>query len=1387
MEILEHSKDFLKNLLDNFLKNYSNFIHLHVHTEGSFLDGACAVDDLVKKCAESNMPVVVTDHGNVAVTVRVLNAISKYNKKRKEKGQEPVDIPFVRGIEIYLEKDDTKDDEFASYEGKYNHLILLPYNKKGFENINYISSQGYIEGLINVFGRDIPVVKRKFLKDYSEGIVCLSACMFGELSAFIWTNYPYLKVLKRIDEKAYHKFIRVSKIAISKKILTRKNSKKVDELSVDDIQNMVLQRRKLKKLKNILLKKIDTVDNSKLIQIAAEDESYIDKLVTKINYYTNIYKYFYLEVQDHGFVEQRLTTLLYKYVNEKFNLGLKLVITNDVHYLKPEDWEKQDVLICIGLKTTLADKGRFKFDKHELYFKSKEELMKEFQYISSEEREEYLNNTAEVAAICCQYNVTLESKLYPKYPIPEGFKNADEYILYLEVQGAKDRIKNMGKKKKYRYNIFSIVEYKDLLEAIEKYIPFETAIEYVKDKEKQRLILKLIEPGIKSAAKEVMEKSLTKHNKKFSPKTYSMYIEVLERVVYEYSVIRIKSISDYFLIVRHIITAAHEHNIYTGPGRGSAAGAVTSYLLNITNLDPIQYNLIFERFINPERNSYPDIDSDFEQRGLPIVRELTAQFFGIDKCCGIQAFGCIQDKKAIQDSFKCYGFASQETNKISKDIRQIIKGSLNILENIKSDKILAERYEVEPLFKKAVDMACRITGQIRQPGTHAAGMVIVPKSVELMKKMPLMDSTKKPRLKTQYDKGDVEQAGFLKMDLLGLRTLDVIHDTFDMVKEFRGIILDMSTIPLDDKKALELYQKAETDFIFQVESGGMKKLVKELNPQNIEDIIALIAGYRPGPMAHLPKFIAARNGAKIVYRHPKLKPILEVTGGIPFYQEQVMDIFKELAGYSLGAADLVRRAMGHKEEEVMNAEKYNFIHGVVDENGAVKVPGCIRNGIPEEVAAAIFEDIRPFCEYGFNKSHAAAYGVVSWITAYLKANFFLEFATAVLKSFEENTKKLARYAFIIKQNGVKILFPDINISKKHISIYDFENNIISTGLLSIKDLGANVIDDIIKERETNGTFKSFNEFLKRMIPKGINKKAVEALIYSGAFDNMDKNYKKLIDIYESKGSYYKSLDSLENSNQITFYEIPEFRDKFEDLMDEVDDRGYNIQDKLMHFCDFNLIGIPNSISEVYENNINLQPLGYKKSNASDDIEEKTGVVTGVLMDEFTPSKAGKAFLTDLMLFDGEVFRIILSKKNMYKIYDGDIKNLKKGMVIELKGNFQIPVEINENNTEEISEDDDENKDDSEKNSVVFPWDITIKEAKNPLMLPEVLIEVPDEESKERLSILNKKLSKKSPYGKVIKIKFKNKTYVYNSRVDIPLNDIKSLGYDYTVSLKRKIN
>ena len=581
--------------------------------------------------------------------------------------------------------------------------------------------------------------------------------------------------------------------------------------------------------------------------------------------------------------------------------------------------------------------------------------------------------------------------------------------------------------------------------------------------------------------------------------------EIKSRAEYELGVIKKMGYVDYFLIVWDYINYAKTHDIPVGPGRGSGAGSIVAYAIGITDIDPIKYNLLFERFLNPERISMPDFDVDFCYEKRDKVIEYVCKKYGYDHVSQIITFGTMSARMVIRDVARVLDVPYAEADKLAKMIPNEIH--ITIKKALEQNKELNELYETNAEIKKLLDIAMALEGMPRQASTHACGIVITKDPVDTYVPLYVRDGN----ISTQYIMTTLEELGLLKMDFLGLRTLTVIKDTIDLVKKDRNIDVEFDK-DMNDPKVYKLWQEGNSVGIFQFESQGMTNFMKELKPDSLEDIIAGVSLYRPGPMDQIPRYIANKKDPEhAVYTHPALKPILEVTYGCMVYQEQVMQIVRDLAGYSLGRADLVRRAMGKKKLDVMAKEREIFINGQVDENGNIIVPGCVRNGIDEKSANKIFDEMAEFAKYAFNKSHAAAYAVVSYQTAYLKAYYPEEFMAATLNSFLGNLDKVPYYIEECRRLKIDILKPDINKSETRFIV---DNGKIRFGLGSIKNVGVAAVNAVVEERQKNGEYKSFTDFCERIQAEAVNKKCIESLIKAGAFDEFEQTRSTLMASFE---------------------------------------------------------------------------------------------------------------------------------------------------------------------------------------------------------------------------------------------------------------------------------
>ena len=651
--------------------------------------------------------------------------------------------------------------------------------------------------------------------------------------------------------------------------------------------------------------------------------------------------------------------------------------------------------------------------------------------------------------------------------------------------------------------------------------------------------------------KELCEKGL----KKRYGENYSE--EIKQRAEYEMSIIKKMGYVDYYLIVWDFIHYAKTHDIPVGPGRGSGAGSILAYAIEITDIDPMKYGLLFERFLNPERISMPDFDVDFSDEKRQDVIDYVSRKYGHDHVSQIITFGTMAAKMVIRDVSRVLDYPYSEADALAKMIPNEIH--ITIKKALEENRELREKYETDEQVKKILDIAMALEGMPRQASTHACGVVITKDPVDTYVPLYVRDG----QINTQYIMTTLEELGLLKMDFLGLRNLTVIQNTIEMVKKEYGIDIKFDQ-EMNDPKVYKLWQDGNTAGIFQFESQGITNFMKELKPDCLEDLIAGVSLYRPGPMDQIPRYIRGkRNPGHNEYTHPKLEPILNVTYGCMVYQEQVMQIVRDLAGYSLGRADLVRRAMGKKKLDVMAKEREVFIHGQVDENGNVVVPGCVRNGIDEQSANKIFDEMAEFAKYAFNKSHAACYAVVAYRTAYLKAYYPAEFIASTLNSYLGNLDKVPQYIDECKRLGIQILKPDINKSFENFTVEfeemsstkrdnqiekDIQNDVeekntkkeagkIRFGLGSIKNVGTVPVESIVKEREENGKYRSFTDFCERIADTQVNKKCIESLIKAGVFEEFEETRATLLASFEDIIDTIQSGKKKEFSGQVTMFDL----------------------------------------------------------------------------------------------------------------------------------------------------------------------------------------------------------------------------------------------------------
>jgi len=764
-------------------------------------------------------------------------------------------------------------------------------------------------------------------------------------------------------------------------------------------------------------------------------------------YYQDIFgkDNFFLELQDHGIAEQHYVNPQLLRMSEE--TGIELICTNDVHYTYADDADAHDILLCIQTGKKVTDENRMRYTGGQYYLKSPEEMAELFKYAP-----QALANTEKIAKRC---NVEIEfgvTKL-PRFAVPEGFTSWT-YLNYLCYEGLKKRYPEQAAD-------ISVEEFVRLAK--------EESVEDRKD-----VVIKIAEDTN----------------------------NIFQRLAYELSVIYSMGYVDYFLIVWDYINFAKRHDIPVGPGRGSAAGSIVSYCLEITDLDPIKYSLIFERFLNPERVSMPDIDVDFCYERRQEVIDYVVEKYGKDCVSQIVTFGTMAARAVIKDVGRVLDLPYAMVDNIAKMVPREI--------GITIDKALAENpdlkseYENNEVVKDLIDKSKRLEGLPRHASMHAAGVLICGKPVEDY--VPLSTGSD-GAVVAQFVMTTLEELGLLKMDFLGLRTLTVIKDAENLIKKHnKGF--SIHNIDYSDKGVFDAISTGKCDGIFQLESAGMKSFMKELKPRSLEDLIAGISLYRPGPMDFIPQYIKGKNNQdSVTYACPQLEAILKPTYGCIVYQEQVMQIVRDLAGYSWGRSDLVRRAMSKKKAYVMEQERKNFIYGNPDEG----VKGCVNNGIDEKVAGKIYDDMIDFAKYAFNKSHAACYAVVSFQTAYLKTYYPVEFMAALMTSVIDNTSKVAGYIYACKQMNIGILPPDVNESQMEFTV---ENGKIRFAMAAIKSLGRPTIQAILKERGENGSFISMQDFVTRM-SHALNKRAIENFVKAGAFDTFGHTRKSMMIVSES--------------------------------------------------------------------------------------------------------------------------------------------------------------------------------------------------------------------------------------------------------------------------------
>ena len=763
---------------------------------------------------------------------------------------------------------------------------------------------------------------------------------------------------------------------------------------------------------------------------------------------------FFLEMQDHGIVEQHAVNTALMALHQE--TGIPLVVTNDVHYISREDAASHDVLICIQTNKTVADFDRMRYDGDQFYLKSPDEMYGLFSCLrdgqdfnnvnnknvnnkndlNEENNFNYLNRALEnTQKIANRCNVEIKFNEYklPKYPLPHHSTTSHSTTPYSATP--------------YSATPYSYLTY-------------------------------LCEEGLISR----YGQDSNKHHK---------------RLEFELAVIQDMGFVDYFLVVWDFIKFARDNGIMVGPGRGSAAGSIVAYTLRITDVDPIRFGLMFERFLNPERISMPDIDIDFCYERRQEVIDYVVNKYGSTHVAQIITFGTMAARAAIRDVGRAMAMPYADVDRVAKMIPMEL--GITITRGIEMNPELKKAYQEEDDTKDLLDMSMRLEGLTRHASTHAAGVVICDAPVD--EYVPLYQND--GLTTTQFSMNTLEELGLLKMDFLGLRTLTVIQSAISEIERGHNLKIDFDQIGYEDPKVFSLISQGKTEGIFQLESTGMKSFIRELQPESIEDIIAGIALYRPGPMDFIPKYIKGRHSKEaITYTHPALEPILSMTYGCIVYQEQVMQIVRELAGYSLARSDLVRRAMSKKEGDVMAQERKFF------------VAGCVQRGISENAADKIFDEMSDFAKYAFNKSHAAAYAVIGYQTAWLKTYYPVEFMAATMTSVMDSTSKVVEYIQVCKKMEIKLLPPDINEGYRQFTVSDPSptGGSIRFGLSAIKNVGRGLIEALVKEREANGSYKGLRDFISRL--NNLNSRFIEGLIKAGAFDSLGGKRSQYMQVYK---------------------------------------------------------------------------------------------------------------------------------------------------------------------------------------------------------------------------------------------------------------------------------
>lgn len=1042
------------------------FAHLHQHTQYSLLDGAAKLKDLLKWAKEvtpdgQTPALAMTDHGNMHGAVHFYNYATGMGVK-----------PII-GYEAYVVPGEgTRRDRTRAQDGEKGifHLTLLARDFEGYQNLCRLSSRGYTEGYYYK-----PRIDHELLQEHHKGVIAFSGCLGSE------------------------------------------------------VQQLLLQGRE-------------------------------DDAKRRLLWYRELFgENYFIEIQDHGLPEQkRNNPILRAWAQE---LGIGMVATNDGHYVKKSDATAHETLLAIQTKATLADENRFKFPCDEFYVKNLEEMQASLPV--SQWGEEPFDNTAMIAEMC---NVDLpvgKKRVYqmPALPIPEGRTMPEE----LRVQTYRGTVKRYpahateGLLRDYAARTLAALGADAArvleraggcdpqscdLETLYTLLAFagsewEARGKAAGEKYTKYPALELMEAEVDSgplpayahedcrrAAQKDSDTSIAldgEHGEETTRAHHRHALVILRRAEYELSVINNMGFPDYFLIVADYINWAKDQDISVGPGRGSGAGSLVAYAMRITNLDPLEFELLFERFLNPDRISMPDFDIDFNDARRTEVIQYVQDKYGEDKVAQIATFGTMASKACLKDVARVMGLEYAKVDKVSKLIPIKFGKSYSLEQAREAVPDIQQMLNEDAQLKEAYEFAQKLEGLTRHASVHAAGVVIG--KTQLTDLVPVMRDTSGAGMVCQYDMKAVEDIGLIKMDFLGLRTLSFLDEAKRILKEsgtdFEAKYGTFDDIPFDDARTYELLSRGDTKGVFQLEGAGIADASRRLKPRRLADIIALSALYRPGPMENIPTYVRRHHGIEQVdyvrdgfpNSAQYLQKILAETYGIPVYQEQIMQIASEVAGFSLGGADLLRRAMGKKDAEEMKRQRQIFVEGAEG------------NGVPKDEGNKLFDLLDAFANYGFNKSHSAAYGVITYQTAWLKANYPVQFMAALLTVERKDSDKVAEYVSDARKMDVHVLPPDINKSAPDFAVVGQD---ILFGLYAIKGLGEGAVLKILEERERAGAFKSLADFCSRLGNKVCNRKAMESLIKSGAFDQFGDR-RQLLESLEESMTWAQGAAALANS------------------------------------------------------------------------------------------------------------------------------------------------------------------------------------------------------------------------------------------------------------------